>query len=213
MSNLAPDNDNRCTREGNNRSTRRSTRSNDSECKVNGKDKAFNGCLCYLCDTNTRVYMRICLFISALCFFGVISSGLKTLLFGVVVGCISVALLSVWLGRVVQVGADDDGHAQTPARHRYPQQGTVEKPSHTNIIPTQTNSISPQAVLSSVSDLGSQVMFPSVSYGSFGLWFSVFGEFSLLLAFICVRMRACARDLRSIFTGGGFRYPDYVGRV
>ena len=189
------------------------TRDNRSGCKVYGKRKAFkdclNGCLCYLCDTNSRVYMCICLFISALCFFGVISSGLKPLLFGVVVGCISVALLAVWLGRVAQVGADEDDHAQTPTRHRYPQQGTVEKPSHTNMISTQTNSIFrhtnpilPQAALSSVSDLGSQVMFPSVSYGSFGLWLSVFGEFSLLLAFICVRMRACVRGLRSIFTGG-----------
>lgn len=186
--------------------------------------------VCYLCDTVVLHMVCILLIISVLYSVGVISTGLRYTFDG---ACD--ALMMADGGRYIdnqadisdnlicgvmgcpdgcQVGVHQVGiPIQGRGGFRYPDIGTVEKPSHTNIIPTQTNSISPQAALSSVSDLGSQVMFPSVSYGSFGLWFSVFGEFSLLLSLICVRMRACVRDLRSIFTGGGFRYPDYVGRV
>lgn len=61
---------------------------------------------------------------------------------------------------------------------RYPNQGTVEKP-------TQTNPISPQTLFSQTN------IIPT--------------KFSNPYACACVR--------KSFSGGGGYRYPDYVGRV
>lgn len=78
-----------------------------------------------------------------------------------------------------QVGVRQVGiHAQGWGGFRYPNQGTVEKP-------TQTNPISPQTLFSQTN------IIPT--------------KFSNPYACACVR--------KSFSGGGGYRYPDYVGRV
>lgn len=139
--------------------------------------------LCYLCDTNTFANGAKCLYINTLDKQIVFPIGLHLAYCGG-----SGALMMADDGRCtdIQVGIYDgviggvmgcsDGcqvgvrqvgiHVQGWGGFRYPNQGTVEKPTQTNPIPT---------------------------------------KFSNPYACACVR--------KSFSGGGGYRYPDYVGRV
>ena len=139
--------------------------------------------LCYLCATNTLANGVKCLYINVLdnkCVFPIglhcTSDGASDALMMADNGrCtdIQVGIYDGMIGGVMgcsdgcQVGVRQVGiHVQGWGGFRYPNQGTVEKPTQTNPIPT---------------------------------------KFSNPYACACVR--------KSFSGGGGYRYPDYVGRV
>ena len=143
--------------------------------------------LCYLCATYVLVDSVKCLYINVLdkqCVFPIglhyTSGASDALMMADDGGCtdIRVGIYDGMIGGVMgcsdgcQVGVRQVGiHAQGWGGFRYPNQGTVEKPTQTN--PNPTNII------------------PT--------------NFSNPYACACVR--------KSFSGGGGYRYPDYVGRV
>ena len=139
--------------------------------------------LCYLCATNVLTKGVKCLYINVLDKQCVFPIGLHC-----TAGGASDALILADDGVVDGVMGCPDGcqegvrqvgiQAQGWGGYRYPNQGTVEKP-------TQTNPISPQTLFSQTNIIPTKFSNP----------------------YAC----ACVRE--SFSGGGGYRYPDYVGRV
>lgn len=151
--------------------------------------------LCYLCATNVLTKGVKCLYINVLdkqCVFPIglhiACDGAYNALIMADDGRYTDNQVGIYDGQIggiqadggrSQVGVRQVGiHTQGRGGFRYPNQGTVEKP-------TQTNPISPQTLFSQTN------IIPT--------------KFSNPYACACVR--------KSFSGGGGYRYPDYVGRV